>query len=514
MDRCARKTALAGPLAAGVYLALAGLLIHLLTNGRYGFFRDELYFLACGEHLDWGYVDHAPLIALVARLSRTFFGDSLHAIRFFPALAAALNVFLTGLIARELGGGRFAVLLACLCVLLAPVYLVSGTLLSMNAFEPLFWMGCAYVLLLAFRRDNPKLLLWIGLLAGVGLQNKHSMLFFGVALVAGLLLTRDRRLLANRWIWIAGAIALLIFLPNLIWQQQHAWPTIEDLANVKKMHKNVELGPLEFLWQQILMLLPATAPIWTAGLWFFFFDHKGSRYRALGWSYLTLLGLMIALKGKNYYMAPVYPMLFAAGGVLWEQILRSRTSLAWLKVALPLVLVVSGAILAPLFLPILPVETLLRYQDAIGVRLPKTEVHHAGVLPQFFGDMFGWPEMVRTVAEVYYGLPPHERVKAAILAGNYGEAGAIDFFGPRHGLPKAISAHQTYFLWGPRDHTGEVLILLQWSPEDARKACESVEESAALSHPYSMAEEHFRILVCRGLKTPLPELWPRLKNWN
>lgn len=291
----------ASALTIAIYFALADLLIHFLTNGRYGYFRDELYFLACGDHLDWGYVDFAPLIAWIAKLSRTLLGDSLPAIRFFPALAGALKILLTGLIARELGGQRLAVALACLCVLIAPIYLGLDSLLTMNAFEPLFWMGCAYVLILVFKREHPKRLIWFGLLAGIGLQNKHSMLLFGFALVVGLLLTPERRLFANKWIWIAGAMALALFLPNLIWQQQHHWPTLEVLSNVKRMHKNVELAPLAFVGQQVLLLLPTSAPVWLAGLWFFFFDRIGKRYRALGWAFVMVFALMMVLKGKNYY---------------------------------------------------------------------------------------------------------------------------------------------------------------------------------------------------------------------
>src|SRR5712692_2221359 len=215
-------------------LSAVALLIHLLTNGGYGFFRDELYSMACGDHLAWGYVDFAPLAAWLVNFNRAVLGDSLHALRFLPAVSAAAKIVLTGLIARELGGRRFAIFLACVCVLAAPVNLILDTLYSMNTFEPLFWMGCAYVLLVALRRGEPKLLLWFGVLAGLGLENKHSMVFFGVAVVLGLLFTPERRLFANRWMWIAGALAVALFLPNLIWQVQHNWPTLEDLANVRR----------------------------------------------------------------------------------------------------------------------------------------------------------------------------------------------------------------------------------------------------------------------------------------
>ena len=497
-------------IAIAALFAFAGFALHLLTNGQYGYFRDELYYIQCGEHLDWGYVDHAPLIALVAKTSRAIFGDSLHAVRMFPALASAALILLTGLIARELGGGRFAVTLACLCVLVAPIWLIMHTLLSMNAFEPVFWMGCVYVLLLVTNRGDPKLLVWFGVLAGLGLENKHSTLFFGFAVCAGLLLTKDRQLFRSPWLWVAGAIAFALFLPNLIWQYQHHWPTLEDLSNVKRTGKNAPVPPLSFIGQQFLIMLPTSGLVWIAGLWFFFADGTGKRYRALGWTYLILLGIMMALEGKNYYMAPVYPMLFAGGGVWWERRLTSN----WAKIAFPALIAVTGVLLAPLTLPVLPVNALIQYQDAIGIHPPKTEVAQAGALPQHFGDMFGWPEMVATVAEVYNRFPPQDRPKTAIYANNYGEAGAIDFFGPRYGLPKAISAHQTYFFWGPRGYTGEMMILLQTSRQGAEGNCASIEDGPVLNHPYAMAEEHYQIFVCRGLKQPLKELWPKLKHWN
>jgi hypothetical protein len=500
-------------LAVAAGLAAAKLLLHLLTNSRYGYFRDELYFIACGEHLDWGYVDHAPLVALVARASRRLFGDSLSALRLLPAAAGALKVLLTGLLVRELGGGRWAAVLACLSVVVAPVYLVSDTLFSMNAFEPLFWTGGALAAVLAVKRGDARWWLAFGALAGLGLQNKHSMLFFGAAVVAGLLLTPERRFLRSPWLWAGGAVALVIFLPNVIWEYRHDWATLELLRNVKATGKNVELAPLDFVLQQFLILLPLTAPVWLAGLWFLLCDRDGRRFRLLGVAYLALLALMIALKGKNYYMQPIYPVLFAAGGVMWERWL-SRHRLRWLRVAYTVVLVLGGAVFAPLALPVLPPDSLIRYQDALGLRPPKTEVGHAGPLPQHFGDTFGWPEMVEQVARVYYALPPDERARAAIYANNYGEAGAVDFFGPRHGLPRAISPHQNYFLWGPRDYDGSVLILLQSKRADAERNCTSVETGPEVRHPYAMAEEHFTIHICRGLKRPIPELWPQLKKWN
>jgi hypothetical protein len=321
-------------------------------------------------------------------------------------------------------------------------------------------------------------------------------------------------LLKSKWLWIAVGIAFAICLPNLIWQYQHGFPTWVDLNNVKITHKNTVLPPLRFLQQQVLMLNPAGALVWIAGLGFLFFHREGKRYRSLGATYLAFLAVMMALHAKDYYLAPIYPMLFAAGGVYWETLTRGRAGLRWVRVAVPALVVVMGVILAPLVIPILPIAKVVPYMEALGLKLPHTETHDSEPLPQHFADEFGWPEMVAAVADVYNAMPPEERAKTGILAGNYGEAGAIDFFGARYGLPKSISAHQNYYYWGPRNYTGESLILLQWDLDDAQRWCQNVEKGPTLDPHYGMDEEHYTILVCHGMKAPLASMWPKLKHWN
>ena len=495
-------------------LAAVAVVVQMVTNGRYGYFRDELYFLAASDHLAFGYVDFAPLIAWLAHGSRVVFGESLHAIRLLPALAFGGEILLTGFITRELGGKRWAVMLACGSVLLAPVILGNATRLSMNPIEPLFWMGCIFVLLLALSRQQPKLLLWCGVLLGLGLENKHSTVFFLGALVVGLVATPERRIFSSKWFWLAAGLAFLIALPNVVWQYQHHFPTLEDLRNVKAIHKNVELPPLAFLGRQVIVLAPLSALVWIAGLGFLLFHHDGKRYRFLGITYLAFLAIMMALKGKDYYLAPIYPMLYAGGGVLWEKLTESRPRLRWLRIALPAVVFVLGLVAVPLVLPVLPPEKIVPYTEALGIKVPRTETHMKGLLPQHFADEFGWPEMVKSVAGVYQSIPAQERASTAILAGNYGGAGAIDFFGPQYGLPKAISAHQNYYYWGPRDYTGGTIILLEWNLEDAQSWCGSVEQGPMNTPYYGMEWEHYPILLCHHFKKPLAEAWPQLKTWD
>jgi 4-amino-4-deoxy-L-arabinose transferase-like glycosyltransferase len=300
-----------------VCVAITACVVHFLANGRYGYFRDELYYAACGQHLAWGYVDQAPLIAVIARLSRKLFGDSLHALRFFPALASGAQVFLTGWIVRELGGRHYAQVLATTAMLVCPIFLTMDNFLSMNAFEPVFWMLCVAIVLRIVQTGRQRLWLLFGFVAGVGILNKHSMLVFGFAFFLSLLVTRQRRLLREPWIWIGALIALVIFLPNLIWEIRNHWPTIEILRNVDRM-KNVHVSWVEFIVQQAFLVHPIGAPICLVGLWYFLHSREGEPCRYLGWTYLFLLAQFLILRGRIYYLAPVYPMLFAAGAVAIE----------------------------------------------------------------------------------------------------------------------------------------------------------------------------------------------------
>jgi 4-amino-4-deoxy-L-arabinose transferase-like glycosyltransferase len=493
-------------------VAACKLLVHLYAGRHYGYFVDELYYLACSRHLDWGYVDHPPLIALTTLIARWLFGDSLPAIRFLPAVAGAGEVALTALIARELGGNRFAQGLAAVATLAAPGILVGDSLLSMNAFEPLYWMGCAWLLIRILKTGNPKLWIWFGILAGFGLENKYSMGIFGAGIVLGLLLTPGRRMLASPWLWLAGAIAFLIFAPNLLWNLQHRFPFLELQANIRRSGRDVALTPLAFFGQEILAMHPLTLPLWLAGLWFYFFSTRGKVFRSLGWAWVFTAAVIVSISPRVYYLFPAFPLLFAAGSVVWESRF-TRWSL-WLKLTWPALLVITGALLAPVAIPVLSPETYIRYTQALHIAPPAIETHRLGPLPQLFADQFGWEEMAATVARVYNSLPPEVRPKTAIFGQNYGQAGAIDLFGPKYGLPPAISGHQSYFLWGPRGYTGESVIVMDGRQTDLESRFAEVQNVASVYHPYSMPYEHFDVFYCRGLKRPLEEIWPQVKNWD
>ena len=496
-----------------ILFSAIALLIHLLTNGRYGYFRDELYYIACGQHLAFGYVDQAPLSILLLRLSEALLGKSLFAIRFLPALAGAATVAITGLIARELGGRAWAIGLACAGTLCALFNLAVGNFFSMNAFEPLCWMGCVYLLVRIINSGSSTLWLWFGILLGVGLENKHSTAFFGAGIFIALLLTPERRHFAEKWIWFGGLLAFAVALPNILWQAQHHWPTYELLTNIAHSDKNVALGPAQFIVQQIVFMNPGTLPLWLAGLCWVFASRDGRRYIALGITYVVILAEFIILHGKSYYLAPAYPMLFAAGGVGVERVFANR--LRWVKPGFLVLLIASGALLAPMVVPILPPGKLVAYIRAIGLQPPRTETSHTASLPQIFADQFGWQEMVASVGHVYNHLRPEDKQRAAIFCQNYGEAGAIDFFGPKFGLPPAISGHQNYFLWGPRDWTGEVALVLDTRDDNEREQFASVEDLGQIvSSPWAMPfERRMHIYLCHDLKANVREFWPQVKKW-
>jgi hypothetical protein len=502
---------LAGP-AIVLFLAAAKLLFHLLTAGRYGIFRDELYYLACSEHLDFGYVDQPPLIAFVTWLARHLFGESLLGLRLLPAVAGAATVWLTGKLAREMGGGAFAQGLAALAVIAAPIYLLLHHWLTMNAFEPLIWVGCAWCVVRAINQGDPRYWLWFGLLLGLGMENKYTTAFFAIAVFVALFLTPQRRFLSNAWIWIGALCSLLLFLPNLVWLIRHDFPFLELMHNIRGSGRDVVRGPMGFISDQAMLLNPILFPLWLGGLGWLFLNRNGSRYRILGWAYLLMLVAFIALKGKNYYLSAAYPMLFAAGGVAFERMTRERGR--WSRAVYAGAAVISICLLAPTVSPILPPGTYIRYQKVIGLEPPKAENQSTGPLPQYFADEFGWEEMTREVARVYDALPPEQRAMTAIFANSYGQAGAIDFFGKKYGLPKAISNHQNYWYWGPRDYTGQSVIVLGSDGVGDREHFASVEAAGRTYHPYSRRDEHFEILVCRDLNTTLQAHWPKAKKWN
>ncbi len=503
-------------LATGILaaLALADVGLHLAFSTRYGYFRDELYYLACANHLDFGYVDHPPLSILMLWVERALFGSSLPALRLFPALLGGALVFMTGAFAREFGGGRSAQVLAAVAAFASPILLGLASFYSMNAIEPLFWLGAAWIVVAIIKTGRDRLWLWFGVLAGVGLQNKISMAFFCFGIVVGLLLTENRRFLWSKWLWMGGALAVAIFLPHIIWQVQHGFPTLEFIANAQA-NKIYHAPFAEFVAQQVLLMQPFTAPVWLAGLWYCFATSDGRRFRVLGWTYAVIFGVFVLQGAKAYYLVPLYPILLAPGAALIERWGRER-AWSWLAPAAIGTVAVAGALTAPMALPILPPSTFTSYATALGLAEGvRMERHTVGRLPQHFADMFGWPAKAEAVARIYQSLPPEERMVTAIYADNYGRAGAIDFFGARYGLPPAISGHNSYWLWGPGERPPRNLIAMGGSRKDLEQFCTTVTVAAVLHCDLCMPfENDVPVYLCRGLKLPVDQIWPRAKDYN
>jgi dolichyl-phosphate-mannose-protein mannosyltransferase len=522
-----RKSFFASGIATIWLIALAKLLFHIYFNNRYGYFRDEFDYIACGDHLAWGYVDQPPLIPLLIHICRALLGDSLRSIRFIPALASSLLVVQTAVLAREFGGRRFALLLSAIAIVIAPQYLSNGSLLGTNCLEPNLWMGCAYFTILAIKRNQPGYWLWFGVIAGIGLQEKYSIALFGFGIVVGLLLTPQRRTFLNPWLWLGGLAAFLIFLPNLLWNIHYHWPFLELIHNIRIEGRDVILPFPQYFFQQTLLIDPITAPIWLTGLFALLFSTRLKPYRALGWCYLVCFTVFFVLHGKNYYLAPIYPMLLAAGAVIIDSAIDGNKDVspqsahprrAWLKAAIAIVLLAGGAHLLPITVPILSPDTFLAYAKTLPFKLPVMEHHHARApLPQWYADQFGWEEIVAETAVAWNRLTPDERKdeNCAIFAQDYGQAGAIDFLGRRYGLPRSLSGHQTWFLWGPRGYSGNCMIILDDSRENLERLFAHVEYvGQSADNPYAL-EKQIDVYICRGAKFgTLAQLWPRLKRWR
>jgi hypothetical protein len=508
------RQTLASATALLIYLALIKFLIHLATSGNYGFFRDELYYIEAGKHLAAGYVEFPSFIAGLSASIHSVLGDSLVVYHLFPAMAGSALVLLTGLMARELGGGRFAQCLAALASLAATTFLAIDSIFSMDAFDELWWVLMAYILLRLIKRDQPRLWLLFGLVAGLGLLTKVTMLMFGFALVVGLLLSPQRRYLLNKWAWIGGTIAFAFLLPYLLWNAANGWPTLAFWSTYTNGHAN-PASALGFLSQQVLTMNPLTLPLWLAGLYYYFFTQAGKPYRVFGWAFVILYVLFTITRAKLYFLAPAYPMLFAAGSLMVENFV-SKPRWGWLKPAYLSLLALVGLLLAPIVIPIIPPPLYGTVTAIVGGNAGvKVENRTTGVLPQQLADRLGWDTMTATIARVYHSLPKEEQAQACILTVNYGEAGAIDLYGPQYHLPRAISGHNSYYLWGPGSCTGKVVISIGYALALLRSEFESVSQVAKIIGPYSMPEENnLPVYVCLHLKTSMQAFWPSIKHYN
>jgi hypothetical protein len=495
------------------FFSLFALVLHLVAIEGFGYFRDELYYISCSEHLAFGYVDQPPLSILLLKLIRLVLGDSVLAIRLLPAIASGLFVFLTGMMAKELGGKRFAVILAPVTALAPIGNFFIYSVYSMNFLDHLFWSACILTVLRIIKTGEAKYWLFFGLIAGLGLQNKISILFLCFGIAVGILLTKERKYLKSKYLWLGAGLAGLLFLPYILWNMSHDWATLEFMQNARTM-KMTAVSALEFLKEQVLYNNYASLFIWLAGLGFFFFHKEGKKYRLFGWMYLSIYLLFTIQQAKAYYLAPVYPILFAGGAVLIESWL-DRKYWKVLRPVLVIAIIVPTLLFCPAALPILPQETTIQWLQKLGIDAKSGENHEIGALPQHFADMHGWEEMTLKVANAYDSLTDEEKKECVLFATNYGVTGALNFMGKKYGLPPAFSGHNNHYFWPPDDYTGNVVIIVGISKQELGNIFNDIIETDRTFSKYAMPYENNKpILICRRIKLPLKELWPRLKHFE
>lgn len=494
-------------------LALIRIALYAVAAPNYGYFRDEMYYLACGEHPAWGYMDQPPLIAWIAWLLRHTIGVSLYALRLLPMLADVACILMTARLTRRLGGGTWAMFLASLAVLVAPINLAFSHLFTMNAFDPLLWILLAWFLLDLIQTGEQRNWIWIGLLTGITLLNKYGVVFLLGGLLVGVLFSKLRRDLLRPWFWVGVIIATAIALPNFLWQMRWNFPFVQLLHAVRQGGRDVMLPPLPYLAQQAQMIGFVSSLLVVLALCFFI-SPQGRRYAVLFWGFLSVLGCMLVLRGKFYYVAPVYPLVFAPGAIFFDRLTATR-NLRWFRPAYALIMFLVGALLAPTAIPVLSIQNYIAYTKTLGIQQQKFENQPQSQLPQIFADMVGWEDRVRLVATYVHSLPPAEQKVTAIGASNYGDAGAVDLFGPKYGLPKAISSANNFWIWGPRDYTGESVILMdEGDPQKYVSLCRALHLVATPADPYARPDENRPIYHCEGLKVNLQTLWPQIKPWK
>lgn len=500
----------ARPIAWGLLLvpAAAQLLLHILTNGRFGIFRDEYYYLACAARPAWGYVDQPPFSIWLLGAWKAVFGDSVHSIRVLPALCGSGLIVLAGAAAAQLGGGRWAQLLAGLAAAIGAAGLVICGFYSMNCYDLLFWLGAYYLLIRIARTGDGKWWLWMGIVLGLGLFNKIGLFVFGLALVIGLAATSHRRHFTDRRLYLAGMIAVAFVVPYILWNAANGWATLEFIRNAKA-GKITHFSPFEFLSENILEASPVTLPLWLGGLAWLFLARQARRYRLVAVMFVATFVILVVQKSKPYYFAASFPVLMAAGGVAWER-WTNRRYLLWVRWVLVAVLLAGGAVLAPIAVPLFSPERTVAYAQRVGIAPAPQEVGHTSALPQTFSDRLGWENLARVVSQVYRGLPAGERDRCVVLGRNYGHAGALEYWARRYELPPVCSTHNNYWLWGPPAGAGDVMIVIGGGREELERLFDEAVEAGVAESPYAM-ESRMTIWICRGLQRPIEDIWKDYK---
>ncbi len=480
--------------------------ISMATSWQYGFHRDELNFIENARHLGWGYVEYPPFSPLLGRLVLELFGISIVALRFTSSLAICLSMFLTGMMALEMGGSRAASITAAMATALSAITIFSAFFFSYQTFDFLFWVLISYFIVKLINSQDGRWWLSIGAAIGLGMQNKYTLPFFVAGIAGGLFLTQERKWLKTKWLWLGAALAVIIFLPNLIWQINHNFVSLEHQADMRSY--NIEVGrTADFLISQFYISTnPAAVPLWMFGLYFALFSKNADRYRPLGWMFLIPLVLFLAATGRFYYMAPAYPMLIALGSarlINRPGSDRSNRTRMWRNVQYG-GLAIMGLAMMVLMIPFTPPGS------------PLWRINYE-VNPEI-GEQIGWPEQVKEISRLYDALPQSERAETGIMAMNYGEASAINIYGPELGLPEVISGENTFWYRGYGDHPPQKLIVVGLETKYIHYIFNSCRVIGHVPNPYGIQNQELRetpdILFCEGLIEPWEQFWSHFRHYG
>ena len=489
-----------------VWMAVALIILHCLTNNQYGFHRDELNFIEDGRHLAWGYIDCQPFTPFVGHIAEMLFGTSLVGIRFFPAVSQGLVLVLTGLMVRRMGGNRWAQIIAAAGAAISGVSLNQGSIFMYVSFDFLWWVAVAYAVISLLKTGNPRWWLAIGAAIGLGMLTKLTMGYLVAGLVAGVLFTPARRYLKSPWLWAGAALAMLIFLPNLLWMAQHDFISLQKLTFIHA--RDVRDGFYKwFLLDQLYNAAnPSSIYLWVFGLYFFWRSSGTPNYRPLVWMYVVALAGFLATQGRGYYLAPAYPMLIAGGAFYIGERVRNLTAAdrnarySWLYYSL----VIGGLCAASFTIPVVPVNSFW-WKMADGIH-------------QLYRDEVSWTGLVKTVADIRDTVPPEERSRLGVLAANYGEAGAVNVYGPAYNLPHAISGMDSYWLWGYGSPPPETVIAVGFTPSYANALFETCSIVGTTANSYGIQNIESRyfpdILLCRHLRQPWDQFWKNFRSFG
>jgi hypothetical protein len=488
-------------------IALLNLIIHLVTTGffAYGIFRDELYYIACANRLDLGYVDHPPFSIYILALWKWLFGDSMFIIRLLPAIISSLTLIMLGNFTRRLGGGSSAILISMLVYMLTPIFLGMNTIFSMNTFDFLFWITSAYLLLKIVQEENKHLWIWLGVTIGLGLLNKTSMFWLSSGVFLALIFTPLRKDLKTKYPYLTALIALVIFSPFIIWNITHDFAHLEFMRNAAS-RKYGGLTPMSFIMDQLLILNPLAICIWLPGIYFFLFNEDGKKYKAVILIWITtFLILLINVHSKGEYMAAAYQILFAGGAVMIEKWSAIKS---WIKYSIAIPVILAGILFSPFARPTISLEQFLKFQSALGLEPPSNEGQELNRgIPQFYADMHGWEDLAKNVSKVYQSLSEEERKTTFVYCSNYGRAGAIEYYSKRYPLPMVICPHNSYWYWWPDVNNYRTLIIIGGEIEEHLHSLKEVKTVSFHKTENAMPyENNLTLFIGRGFIRSLDEI--------